>query len=72
MIRRLGALMMILALVLCTGPAAAGAEAPETLDINGLKIRPGMTAFSTLKGRQEPRYARACWPWTWGTTTSAT
>lgn len=56
MIRRLGALMMILALVLCTGPAAAGAEAPETLDINGLKIRPGMTAFSTLKGRQEPRY----------------
>ena len=29
MIRRLGALMMILALVLCTGPAAAGAEAEQ-------------------------------------------
>ena len=25
-------------------------------DLSGLKIRPGMTAFSTLKGRQEPRY----------------
>ena len=53
MIRRMGTLL--LALALCLG-AAAGAETAETLDINGLKIRPGMTAFSTLKGRQDPRY----------------
>ena len=43
--------------VLCAGICAgAPAEEAETLDINGLKIRPGMTAFSTLKGRQDPRY----------------
>ena len=50
--RRLLALILGLAMMI----AAAAAETAETLEINGLKIRPGMTAFSTLKGRQEPRY----------------
>ena len=48
-----GFLSLILTFVLAAG---ACAEQAETLDINGLKIRPGMTAFSTLKGRQDPRY----------------
>ena len=44
-----GLLCLIAALLLAL---EAGAEAPR----EGLQIRPGMTAFSTLKGRQEPRY----------------
>ena len=43
----------LLAAAIICGAAACCAE---TAVENGLKIRPGMTAFSTLKGRQEPRY----------------
>ena len=43
----------LLATAIICGAAACCAE---TAVENGLKIRPGMTAFSTLKGRQEPRY----------------
>ena len=53
--RRILGIMLGLSL-LCAFAAGAWAEKTETLEINGLKIRPGMTAFSTLKGRQEPRY----------------
>ena len=52
--RRLAA--FLLSLLLAFAFAAAAAEEAETVDINGLKLRKGMTAFSTLKGRQDPRY----------------
>ena len=52
MSRKLLALLLTAAVILA---AAAGGGA-ENAGAEGLKIRTGMTAFSTLKGRQEPRY----------------
>lgn len=54
--RRICCLLLALAMILAAG--VCGAEEPTvgpSLD-GHLQIRPGMTAFSTLKGRQEPRY----------------
>ena len=52
MSRKLTALLLTAAIVL----AAAAWGGAENAGNEGLNIRPGMTAFSTLKGRQEPRY----------------
>ena len=50
------ALLLMLCLLMAVLPVFGPAEEAETVDINGLKLRQGMTAFSTLKGRQDPRY----------------
>lgn len=50
------ALLLMLCLLMAVLPAFGPAEEAATVDINGLKLRQGMTAFSTLKGRQDPRY----------------
>ena len=55
MVRKILRAAVSLTLAMACFCMGAGSQA-ETADINGLKIRPGMTAFSTLKGRQEPRY----------------
>ena len=47
--------IMLLTVAMIWGMTAVGFAKPA--DQSGLKIRPGMTAFSTLKGRREPRYS---------------
>lgn|GEM_PF-1128700 len=48
--------ILLACLMICAGAGACADTERTQLNINGLKFRPGDTAFSTLKGRQDPRY----------------